>query len=252
MKAASTYERKLWKVRQRERSSNAPAGPTPSASTAGWQRTDSFSGSVNWSTKQCSHRADLQPESDPPQKLSQSPFSRAEPIRSTSSVAHQVTALERKGVLYRDAHRPRAYRVRARWAMDFPEAPSHAGPGVAAVPLVGRIAAGAPILAEEAVEDVLALPRQLVGEGRLFALKVVGDSMIDAAICDGNVATVRQADNADHGDIVTAMIDGEATVKRLHREDGHVWLMPHNAAYEPILGDDAVILGKVVAVLRTL
>ncbi|MFF2306033.1 transcriptional repressor LexA [Streptomyces sp. NPDC058128] len=173
-------------------------------------------------------------------------------LSSTSSVAHQLMALERKGVLYRDPHRPRAYRVRARWTMDFPEAPTHAGPGVAAVPLVGRIAAGAPILAEEAVEDVLALPRQLVGEGRLFALKVVGDSMIDAAICDGDVVTVRQADSADHGDIVAAMIDGEATVKRLRREDGHVWLMPHNPAYEPIPGDDAIILGKVVAVLRTL
>ncbi|MFF9070483.1 transcriptional repressor LexA [Streptomyces sp. NPDC014891] len=173
-------------------------------------------------------------------------------LSSTSSVAHQVMALERKGVLYRDPHRPRAYRVRARWTLDFPEAPTEAGPGVAAVPLVGRIAAGAPILAEEAVEDVLALPRQLVGEGRLFALKVVGDSMIDAAICDGDVVTVRQADSADHGDIVAAMLDGEATVKRLRREGGHVWLMPHNPAYEPIPGDDAVILGKVVAVLRTL
>ncbi|MFH9958938.1 transcriptional repressor LexA [Streptomyces roseolus] len=173
-------------------------------------------------------------------------------LSSTSSVAHQLMALERKGALYRDPRRPRAYRVRARWAEDFPHAPTTAAPAVAAVPLVGRIAAGTPILAEESVEDVLPLPRQVVGEGRLFALKVVGDSMIDAAVCDGDTVIVRQADSADHGDIVAAMLDGEATVKRLRREDGHVWLMPHNTAYEPILGDEAVILGKVVAVLRTL
>ncbi|MGW8768271.1 transcriptional repressor LexA [Streptomyces sp. NPDC055815] len=173
-------------------------------------------------------------------------------LSSTSSVAHQLMALERKGALYRDPHRPRAYRVRARWSEDFPQASTSAAPPTAAVPLIGRIAAGAPILAEESVEDVLSLPRQLVGEGRLFALKVVGDSMIDAAICDGDIVTVRQADTAEHGDIVAAMLDGEATVKRLRREDGRVWLMPHNAAYDPIPGDHAVILGKVVAVLRTL
>ncbi|MEW1699389.1 MULTISPECIES: transcriptional repressor LexA [unclassified Streptomyces] len=173
-------------------------------------------------------------------------------LSSTSSVAHQLMALERKGVLYRDPHRPRAYRVRAGWATEYPQAPTSGAPAAAAVPLVGRIAAGAPILAEESVEDVLTLPRQLVGEGLLFALKVVGDSMIDAAICSGDTVVVRQADDADSGDIVAAMIDGEATVKRLRRENGHVWLLPHNAAYQPIPGDDAVILGKVVAVLRAL
>ncbi|MGW6557660.1 transcriptional repressor LexA [Streptomyces hydrogenans] len=173
-------------------------------------------------------------------------------LRSTSSVAHQLMALERKGAIYRDPRRPRAYSVRTRWSDDFPHAPTTAAPAVAAVPLVGRIAAGAPILAEESVEDVLTLPRQLVGDGRLFALKVVGDSMIDAAICDGDTVVVRQADTADHNDIVAAMLDGEATVKRLRHEDGHVWLMPHNPAYEPIPGDHAAILGKVVAVLRTL
>jgi repressor LexA len=172
-------------------------------------------------------------------------------LKSTSSVAHQLMALERKGVLYRDPHTPRAYRVRHRWTNDFPEAPDGAT-DVTHVPLVGRIAAGAPILAEEAVEDVLPLPRHLVGEGQLFALKVVGDSMIEAAICDGDIVTVRRQDSADHGDVVAALLDGEATVKRLRREDGRVWLMPHNPAYEPIPGDSAAILGKVVAVLRTL
>ncbi|MFF2173152.1 transcriptional repressor LexA [[Kitasatospora] papulosa] len=159
-------------------------------------------------------------------------------LRSTSSVAHQLTALEGKGVLYRDPHRPRAYRIRTRWTEGFPDAPTSAEPAMAHVPLVGRIAAGHPILAEETIEDVLSLPRQLVGEGHLFALTVVGESMLGAAICDG--------------DTVAAMLNGEATVKRLRRTNGQVWLMPHNPAYEPIPGEEATILGKVVSVLRTL
>ena len=118
------------------------------------------------------------------------------------------------------------------------------------VPLVGRIAAGGPILAEEVVEDVFPLPRQLVGEGSLFLLKVVGDSMVEAAICDGDWVVVRQQPTADNGDIVAAMLDNEATVKTFKRKDGHVWLMPHNADYSPIDGDHATILGKVTAVLR--
>ena len=118
------------------------------------------------------------------------------------------------------------------------------------VPLVGRIAAGGPILAEQVVEDVFPLPRQLVGEGQLFLLKVVGDSMVDAAICDGDWVVVRQQPVADNGEIVAAMLDGEATVKTFKRRDGHVWLLPHNPAYDPIPGDEAQILGRVVAVLR--
>ena len=100
------------------------------------------------------------------------------------------------------------------------------------------------------MEDVFPLPRQLVGDGQLFLLKVVGDSMVDAAICDGDWVVVRQQPVADNGDIVAAMLDGEATVKTFKRRDGHVWLMPHNAAYSPIDGDDAVVLGRVQAVLR--
>lgn len=173
-------------------------------------------------------------------------------LKSTSSVADQLMALERKQVLYRDPHRPRAHRVRTRWTEGYPQASTLATPAMADVTLVGRIAAGAPILAEESVEDVFSPPRQLVGEGRLFALRAAGDSMIDAAICDGDIVTVRQADSANHGDIVAATLDGEATVKRLRREDGRVWLMPHNTAYEPIPGDHAVILGKGVAALRAL
>ncbi|MFF7359142.1 transcriptional repressor LexA [Streptomyces filipinensis] len=174
-------------------------------------------------------------------------------LKSTSSVAHQLMALERKGVLYRDPHRPRAYRVRPHRHNGWNPTPLLAAPEAVDVPLVGQIAAGAPILAEESIEDVLSLPRRIVGEGQLFALKVRGQSMIEAAICDGDIVTVRAQSSADHGDIVAALIEGDATVKRLRRaDDGHAWLVPHNAAYEPIPADDATILGKVVAVMRSL
>ncbi|WP_369188797.1 transcriptional repressor LexA [Streptomyces sp. R08] len=169
-------------------------------------------------------------------------------LASTSSVAHQLMALESRGVLFRDPHRPRAYRVRPTWA---PELDGRAGTQVD-VPLVGRIAAGAPLLAEEMVEDVYSMPRQVVGDGDLFALTVVGDSMTGAAICDGDIVTVRRQDSADHGDIVAALLDEEATVKVLRRQEGQVWLMPRNPGYEPIPGDEAQILGKVVGVLRLL
>mgnify|MGYP003414314201 CR=1 FL=1 len=118
------------------------------------------------------------------------------------------------------------------------------------VPVLGQIAAGVPITAEEVVEDVFPLPRQIVGEGSLFLLKVVGDSMVDAAICDGDWVVVRQQPSADNGDIVAAMLDNEATVKTFKRRDGKAWLMPHNPAFSPIDGDHATILGKVTAVLR--
>ncbi|MFJ6635313.1 transcriptional repressor LexA [Streptomyces sp. NPDC091376] len=171
-------------------------------------------------------------------------------LSSTSSVAHQLMALERKGFLRRDPHRPRAYEVRGSDQTATQATDTTGKPAASYVPLVGRIAAGGPILAEESVEDVFPLPRQLVGDGELFVLKVVGDSMIEAAICDGDWVTVRRQPVAENGDIVAAMLDGEATVKRFKREDGHVWLLPHNAAYQPIPGDEATILGKVVAVLR--
>ena len=123
---------------------------------------------------------------------------------------------------------------------------------IVSVPLVGRIAAGIPITAEQHVEDVVGLPRQLVGNGNLFMLKVVGDSMIDAAICDGDWVVVREQATADNGDIVAAMLDEEATVKVFKQRDGHTWLLPQNSAYEPILGDHATVMGKVVTVLRSL
>lgn len=172
-------------------------------------------------------------------------------LTSTSSVAHQLRTLERKGLLKRDHNRPRAVNVQD--ATD-PTTPNEAAigdlPTPTFVPVLGRIAAGGPILAEEAVEDVFPLPRELVGDGSLFLLRVVGESMIDAAICDGDWVVVRQQNVADNGDIVAAMIDGEATVKTFKRKDGHVWLMPHNPLFEPIPGDDAAILGKVVTVMR--
>ena len=118
------------------------------------------------------------------------------------------------------------------------------------VPLVGQIAAGGPILADQSVESVFPLPRELVGHGSLFVLRVVGDSMQDAAICDGDFVVVRAQPDAQNGEIVAAMLDDEATVKTFRRRDGHVWLVPHNVDYDPILGDDARILGKVVSVLR--
>ena len=177
-------------------------------------------------------------------------------LTSTSSVSHQLKALERKGFLRRDPNRPRAVDVRG--PEEMAEASAGADehtetmPTPTYVPVLGRIAAGGPILAEQAVEDVFPLPRELVGEGTLFMLRVVGESMIDAAICDGDWVVVRQQNVAENGDIVAAMIDGEATVKTFKRRDGEVWLLPHNPAFEPIPGEDATVLGKVVSVMRKL
>ena len=125
-------------------------------------------------------------------------------------------------------------------------------PQASYVPVVGRIAAGGPILAEERVEAVFPLPQQLVGDGQLFLLEVSGDSMIDAAICDGDYVVIRQEQTASNGQIVAALIGDEATVKTFQRKDGKVWLLPHNDAYEPIDGTHASILGVVTAVLRSL
>ncbi|RFU18989.1 transcriptional repressor LexA [Geodermatophilus marinus] len=178
-------------------------------------------------------------------------------LSSASSVAHQLTVLQKKGWLRRDPNRPRALDVRmpGELAGEVPPAPvatvgGEDAPAPTYVPLVGRIAAGGPVLAEQAVEDVFPLPRELVGEGTLFMLKVTGDSMVEAAICDGDWVVVRQQPTAENGEIVAAMLDGEATVKTYKRRDGHVWLLPHNPAYEPIPGDEATVLGRVVTVLR--
>lgn len=170
-------------------------------------------------------------------------------LTSPSSVNYQLRMLEQKGYLRRDPNRPRAIEVLAPDEPDTIEA-NDSYPAPAYVPVLGQIAAGGPILAEERVETVFPLPTELVGDGDLFLLKVVGESMIDAAICDGDWVVVRRQPEAANGEIVAALLEDEATVKTFKRRDGHVWLMPHNSAFEPINGDDAMILGKVVAVLR--
>ncbi|WP_108832750.1 transcriptional repressor LexA [Actinomyces sp. Marseille-P3109] len=190
-------------------------------------------------------------------------------LTSPSSVKHQLDKLERLGLVRRDPKRPRAMEVVDAGSGMNP--PSHTGRPVpselprlagiedgdaVAVPLVGRIAAGTPILAEQDVTDVMALPRRLTGEGELFMLEVHGDSMIEAAICDGDWVVVRSQPDATNGEIVAAMVEdvdgASATVKVLSRRDGHQWLLPRNSSYAPIDGDHATIMGKVVTVLRSL
>ncbi len=187
-------------------------------------------------------------------------------LTSTSSVSYQLSTLQRKGYLHRDVGRPRTVEVRL---PGHPAVrPEQAANGVSDAELSGdrhgHRVAGSHLRAARRpdrrrrarspptsmVEDIFPLPRQLVGEGSLFMLKVAGDSMINAAIADGDWVVIRQQEDAENGEIVAAMIDGEATVKTLKQSDGHVWLIPHNPAFTPILGDDASILGKVVAVLR--
>jgi len=183
-------------------------------------------------------------------------------LTSSSSVAHQLRVLETKGYLRRDPNRPRAVEVlmpesQPRRSVGSASEASYdetgsgdVRPEAVFVPMVGRIAAGGPILAEERVDEVFPMPRQLVGDGTLFLLEVVGDSMVDAAICDGDFVVIRQQPTAENGEIVAAMIDGEATVKTLQKKAGKIWLLPHNDAYEPIDGTHASILGKVVTVMR--
>lgn len=167
-------------------------------------------------------------------------------LASASSVAYQLNQLQRKGFLRKDARRPRAVDIRPGTGGDaerLRKAPKY-------VPVLGEIAAGTPILAEERVEEMFPLPAEFVGEGDVFLLKVKGDSMIEAAITDGDWVVVRQQPEAHSGEIVAAMIDGEATVKTFKRRDGHVVLLPANPLYEPIPADEAQILGRVVAVMR--
>jgi repressor LexA len=167
-------------------------------------------------------------------------------LASTSTVGRHLRVLEELGFLRRGrATRPIDVRM-------FLQPPDDRRPDDATVgvPLLGDIAAGTPILAEQTSDEVLALPRDLVGRGTLFGLRVRGDSMIDAAICDGDIVVVKKQHEVYNGDIVAAMIDEEATVKVYRRRGGHVVLEARNAAYPDLDGDRAAILGKVVSVLR--
>jgi repressor LexA len=179
-------------------------------------------------------------------------------LASSSSVSAQIAVLQAKGYLRHDAGRARTLEVRlpgqsavrpeAGTGGDIPaDIPSQE---TAYVPVLGRIAAGGPVLAEESIEEIFPLPRQIVGEGILFLLRVTGDPMIGAAIGDGDWVVVRQQPDADDGSVVAVAIDGEATVRTLKRSAGAVWLMPHNPAYTPVPGDEASILGQVVALVR--
>ena len=171
-------------------------------------------------------------------------------LTSVSSVSHQLTQLELRGFIRRDPNLNRAIEILVELEGN-PDAVRVSDEDVVNVSLVGRIAAGIPITAEQNVEAVFPLPRQVVGQGNVFMLKVQGDSMIDAAICDGDYVVVREQQTADNGDIVAAMLNDEATVKVFKQRDGKTWLLPRNSAYEPIDGDYAKVLGKVVAVIRS-
>ena len=171
-------------------------------------------------------------------------------LTSVSSVSHQLTQLELRGFIRRDPNLNRAIEILVELEGN-PDAVRVSDEDVVNVSLVGRIAAGIPITAEQNVEAVFPLPRQVVGQGNVFMLKVQGDSMIDAAICDGDYVVVREQQTAENGDIVAAMLNDEATVKVFKQRDGKTWLLPRNSAYEPIDGDYAKVLGKVVAVIRS-
>lgn len=189
-------------------------------------------------------------------------------LSSSSTVKHHLDILEEKGYIRRAPGLPRALEIieanppaQAEASASIPTVakPSYYIPisgisdnATTEVPLVGRIAAGVPISAEQSVDDVFTLPQRFTGKGELFILEVSGDSMVEAAICDGDYVVVRQQNTATEGEIVAAMLDGEATVKVFSRKDGNVWLLPRNENYAPIPGNQATILGKVVTVIRSL
>ncbi|MBR6028238.1 MAG: transcriptional repressor LexA [Clostridia bacterium] len=164
-------------------------------------------------------------------------------LKSTSTVHGHLQRLERKGLLHRSALKPRA--------MEITGDPSFTrAAGTTAVPVVGEVTAGQPILAEEQLEEYVSLPESLIGEGEHFVLNVHGDSMVEAGILDGDHIVVRRQQTANNGEIVVAMIDDSATVKRFYKENGHFRLQPENSAMEPIIVPDVTILGKVVSLYR--
>lgn len=178
-------------------------------------------------------------------------------LSSVSSIAHQLSALEKLGYIKRGSNKARGMEVLRN--VDGSAFESNA-PAVLAndentvsIPLLGQIAAGTGLIAEQNIENTMSLPREITGFGDLFMLQVRGDSMIDAGIFDGDYVVVRQQATANNGEIVAALInDEEATVKTYKKRDGQVWLMPHNPDFEPINGNEARIMGIVVTVMRKL
>ena len=161
-------------------------------------------------------------------------------LRSTSTVHAHLNHLEAQGLIRRDSTKPRALEV-----LDGSQARGRS------VPLVGRVTAGQPILAIENIEEYLTLPQSVLGQGKMFSLKVEGESMIDAGILDGDIVVLRQQDTAENGDIVVAMTpEDEATLKRIYYEKDRVRLQPENATMAPIYVDSVTVLGKLVALIR--
>lgn len=163
-------------------------------------------------------------------------------LKSTSTVHGHLQRLEKRGLLHRDAMKPRA--------MEVVGDPNFVRSGTTAVPVIGRVTAGLPILAEENLEDYVALPDVMLGDGEHFILLVRGDSMIEAGILDGDYIIVHRQQEANNGDIVVAMIDDSATVKRFYKENGHFRLQPENSSMEPIYADEVTVLGKVISLYR--
>ena len=165
-------------------------------------------------------------------------------LKSTSTVHGHLTRMEKKGLLRRDATKPRAIGLSAAFS------PFDENASLREIPVVGRVAAGTPILAEENIEETMTLPEEMVGSGELFILRVRGESMIQAGIMNDDYIVVHRQMNANNGEIVVAMIDDEATVKRFYKENGHIRLQPENDAMEPIIVPEVMILGKVVSLIR--
>lgn len=163
-------------------------------------------------------------------------------LKSTSTVHGHLQRLEKRGLLHRDAMKPRA--------MEVVGDPNFLRNSTTAVPVVGHVQAGVPILAEQNLEDYVPIPDVMLGNGNHFILRVHGESMIDAGIMDGDYIIVRQQSEAANGDIIVAMLDDSATVKRFYKEDGQYRLQPENPTMEPIYTKDLTILGEVVSLFR--
>jgi repressor LexA len=175
-------------------------------------------------------------------------------LSSSSTVHSHIAALEAKGYLKRNGSSARALTVVEDGTLEedgTPAVDEEIYRNMVALPLLGRVAAGAPILAEQNIEETLPLPRQIVGDSSSFLLEVKGESMIDIGICDGDYVVVKEARDARNGDIVVALVDDSATVKTFYREAGHIRLQPENSTMEPIIVDDCMVLGTVTALFRT-